>query len=57
VPRKQRFKPSRKSKLADGTAPLVPVTPPAPISTTSPPNLSSEPPFRPVRGRDAVIDD
>lgn len=56
MPRKQRFKPSRKPQLAEGTVPLVPVTPPAPVST-APTNLPVDPPFKPVRGRDAVIDD
>jgi hypothetical protein len=61
MPRKQRFKPSRKAKLADGTAPLAPITQThqqqhvAPVQQHQTPPM--DPPIRPVRGRDAVIDD
>ncbi len=61
MPRKQRFKPSRKPKLADGTMSLQPLdkatlTVALPTPPESP--LAARPPApRPVRGRDAVIDD
>ncbi len=65
MPRKQRFKPSRKPKLADGTVPVSPVQRPtlvvAPVAADPAPDHPQDPPpdppARPLRGRDAVIDD
>ena len=72
MPRKQRFKPSRKPKLAEGTQGLYPVKSPPPTRGVDPetdvalqpqqqPLTQSQSPlapaFRHLRGRDAVIDD